>query len=155
MTKFKLIAISVAAVTAIVAGSAIALAGWCWSDPVIGVTAPGNPEMNLTIDVAIDTTNIPKLSGPVQIKVYVPSNVNARVKSIDNIIPEQVTIIKRSDVWIDDGIPIQVKVKASSAFSFPVQYRVRYTAEGGAAIDQLVTGTSNSDISHTGVMVEH
>ena len=152
MRNFKLLVIVAAVAIGIISTTAIALAAWCWSDPVIGIQAPGKAERDLTIDVAIDSADIAKLDGPVAITVKVPSNVNARVKLMDNVIPESVTILKTGSAWDSGSIRVDTTIRANASSDFAIQAQFEYINGYGNAVTQLITGSSNQDLTFRAYM---
>ncbi|MFN0148110.1 MAG: hypothetical protein ACKVT1_16515 [Dehalococcoidia bacterium] len=149
MHRTKLIVIAVAATLAVVSSLGVAFAGWCWSDPVIGVTAPGMKEVDVSIDVGVPDGAINKVS-VVLITVTVPSNVEARVKFMDNKLPEEVTIVHSNEVW-QPGQTVKftssVKVVASGP-AFDVAHTITYTKDDGTTEVELKTGKSGDLITN-------
>jgi hypothetical protein len=137
-----LIALGLAGVVALgTIGSALAV--WCWSDPVVGVSAPGMEEADITIDVGVDGAHKSAVS-LVEIVVTVPSNVNARVKFIDNVLPEEVTIVHSNETWrAGQTVKVNTNVRVVSAKTFDVGYTVKHTKNDGNINQDLKTGQSN------------
>ncbi|MFQ5381832.1 MAG: hypothetical protein ACE5EF_09450 [Dehalococcoidia bacterium] len=112
--KLKVLAITGALIVSVVGTTAVALAGWCWGDPVVGITAPGQAERYISIDVAVPNGFV-RAVDKVPIKVRVPENVSARVKFQDNYLPEVVEIKRDLDKWREgDAIDVKVSVEVKS-----------------------------------------
>jgi hypothetical protein len=146
-TQFRLpfrllMAIGLAAVLAIgTIGTAVA--GWCWSDPVVGVSAPGMKEADVTIDVGVDEAH-KSLVSVVEIIVTVPSNVNARVKFMDNVLPEEVTIVHSNETWQPgQTVKVSTNVRVVATSSFDVAYTLKHTKDDGVVSTDLKTAKSN------------
>lgn len=125
-----------------------ALAGWCWSDPVIGVTAPGMKEADVSIDVGVPDENRSGIS-VVEIVVTVPSNVNARVKFMDNVLPEKVTILKSSELWQPgQTVKVSTKVLVVSIKTFDVAHTIHRVKADGTVDLEMKTGKSNDWVTN-------
>ena len=149
MRRTRLMVIAIAATLAVVSTAGVAFASWCWSDPIVGVTVPGGVERDVTVIVGMDDSNIPKLDGPVIVTVSVPANVTARVKLLDNIIPEQVVLVNRTDSWTSGANVVLVTVRANTSQApFPVSYQISYSGLAGDVAGLTVNGAANTDISH-------
>jgi hypothetical protein len=137
-----LVAIGLAAVLAI-GTIGTALAGWCWSDPVVGVSAPGMKEADVTIDVGLDERHKSSVS-VVEIVITVPSNVTARVKFMDNVLPEEVTIVHSNETW-EPGqtVKVGVNVRVVATTSFDVAYTLKHKKDDGVTNVDFKSNKSN------------
>ncbi len=141
--RFKILAISGALIIGVLGATAVALAGWCWGDPTVGITAPGQAERDISIDVAVPDEFVQDVD-EVPIKVRVPENVTARVKFQDNILPEVVTLKRDLDKWHrGDDIDVVVSVEVESAEDFPVMWTVTWTEPDGS--ERVLTRYGESD----------
>lgn len=106
----KLYTLIIVAVAAIATSTAVVLAGWCWSDPIVGFTAPGMKEADVSIDVAVPEENVKDVVD-VLIVVRHPANVIPRVKFMDGILSERVVFVPTWQMWSPGNrIPIEVTV---------------------------------------------
>lgn len=142
------------AVALALVGAAVAYAGWCWSDPVIGLKAKGSVERDLTIDVAVPEEYRDELSGPIVIMVVHPRDVTPRVKFMDGILPEKVVFKRSSTESKGTGVMnVEVRVYAPSEETFDVRYRVEFVNAQGHKEQHLVQGTTNTDIVHAATLL--
>ena len=164
MKKIRLIAISLAGVSALIASTAIVLAGWCWSDPLLGFTAPGMKEAEVNVDVAVPQEQVPNVS-QVLIIVRHPANVAPRVKWMDGVLPEVVVFQPTMDPWTP-GQPVKLFITVtvftqqplassptaalavmSDTLAFPTQYTVTHQRADGVKEVITVAGVSNEAAS--------
>ena len=135
-------------VLTLTAGSAFAGLSWCFSDPVIGLTAGGQQlEFNVIIGVPEDQRL--NLDAPIQITISVPANVDARVISMDGILPEVVTIVKRADLWDSSqgSIKIDVSAYVVDREDFPVALVIEHRDKDNNLKKILRIGQSRETIS--------
>ena len=148
--KSQLIVALIVAALAGITSIGVVMAGWCWSDPVIGVRAGAGKERDLRIDVAVDTTDLGRLTGPVAIEVTAPKGVETRVKLLDNVLPEVVYLYEGITTWTTGPVPTFIKVVVPGNGTFPVQVAVTFTsAADGKSKTVLLSGTSNSNLTYT------
>ena len=149
MTRLKIIVVSLAGIVALVGGTLAAYAGWCWSDPIIGINAPGMQEADVQIDVAVPDENRKDVSS-VLIVVSHPANVKPRIKLMDGILPEEVTFVPAFRSW-ELGqkvkIGVSVTVLSGSRSEFEVQYTVTRTEEDGSQKVDTKNGKAHETIA--------
>ena len=112
----------------LILGSTVVYAhiNWCPDDPVLSI---GGTEVNVIIAIPKGTQEL--VSGPVIVKVYVPSNVEAYVIETGdgfNGKGERVTIISNGEpVAPGNVIPIKVqgRVQTNDPEGFPVKVTIR------------------------------
>ncbi len=143
MKRYKLlIAIGLSAVLGI-ASLGTALAGGCWSDPIVAINAPGMRAAEISIDVGVDGKDKSDVS-LVEIIVTVPSNVNAHVTFMDGNLPEVVTIVHSSEVWqAGQTVKVNVKLRVVSTKTFDTAFTVTHKKADGRTEVLLTTSMSN------------
>ena len=150
MKKIRLIAISLAGVSALIASTAIVLAGWCWSDPVIGFKAPGMKEADVTIDVAVPVEMKASVS-EVLIVIKHPYNVVPKVKFMDGILPEVVVFQPTNEAWQVGAtvkINVAVTVIAPGISEFDIQYQTKHTKKDKTVETIMKSGRSGQAVGH-------
>jgi len=112
----------------LILGSTAAYAAfhWCPDDPVLSI---GGTEVHVIIEIPEGTQD--SVTGPLHVKVYVPSNVETYVIETGdgfNGKGEQVTIISNKEpVEPGEAIKVEVEVKVSTndPEGFPVRVTIR------------------------------
>jgi len=109
----------------LILGSTVAYAAfhWCPDDPVLSI---GGTEVHVIVAIPDGTQEL--VSGPVQVKVYVPRNVDAYVIEYGDGFGqgEKVTIISnKKPVEPGEPIEVEVEVKVSTTAKIPVRVTIR------------------------------
>jgi hypothetical protein len=142
--RFKAMVLATVAMVSLLGSSAVALAGWCWSDPIIEVSAFGIDDQTVNIVVGIDENDLKHLDGAVDVTIRLPANVQAKVVYMDNIIPENVRFIRDPKRWVPGtDIEMSVKIHArSKGPKFPVAVLIEHQSKhgNGAKIKEGVSG---------------
>jgi len=105
---------------------AYAAFSWCPDDPVLSI---GGTEVNVIIEIPEEYLD--KVNGPVQVKVYVPKNVETYVIEYGegfNDQGERVTIIQNKEP-VEHGEKIEVEVEARVSTNGPEGFPVRVTIQ--------------------------
>ena len=139
-------ALVLAAFAGVVSGGGQAQASWdwCWDDPLVLVQG-----RILDIQSGVPLSHIRDLDGPVDVKVYVPSNVSAAV-ILNPGIPyrQNVTVVKSGAAWHSGDIPVRVEITVHSDEDFDTSMLV--THQGGflRIVDVArIYGRSNATMS--------
>jgi hypothetical protein len=118
-----------------------ASADWCYDDPLMLIQG-----RILDFQVGIPFQNVKDLTGPVEIRVHVPKNVNAAVLlKLDLLYKTDVKIVRTNETW-QSGKPVNVKIemRAPARTSFNTSLLVTHTAGGLRLVDiSQTTGKSN------------
>lgn len=141
-------ALAAVTVLTLTAGSAFAGLSWCFSDPVIGLTA-GGQQLEFNVVMGVPEEERLDLDAPIQITISVPANVDARVISMDGILPEVVTIVKRADLWDSSqgSIKIEVSAYVVDREDFPVALVIEHRDKDNNLKKILRIGQSRETIS--------
>ena len=127
----------------LILGSTVAYAAfnWCPDDPILSI---GGTEVNVIIWIPEGTQDL--VTGPLHVKVYVPSNVETYVIETGdgfNGKGERVTIVPNKEpVGPGDAIPVEVEVKVST--DDPEGFPVKVTIEVAATELNGAEGWSNA-----------
>ncbi len=156
---------AVVAICALAMSTAVAYAGWCWSDPIVGFRAPGMREAEVNIVVGVPEEHRDRLVN-VEIVVIHPINVTARVKFSDGLLPEQVRFVPSPLPWLGGQVPVSVAVSGVGAtpvtlldlgllgvvsvpVPFPLAFTVTHTRADGAEVTSRSEGLSIVPIVHS------
>ncbi len=140
--------IAVAGALAVAPHPADALRYWCWGDPVIGVTAPGQPEQFVNIVVGMPDDMKGTLTAPVEVRVHIPANVEARVVSVSGDFPETVEIVPNLAAWKPGrALRLLVTVTVHSDENFPVRVKVEKQTADGALLADEWEGKANQPLA--------
>jgi len=134
---------TLALLLALILGSTVVYAAihWCPDDPVLSI---GGTTVNVIIQIPEGSEEL--VTGPVHVKVYVPSNVEAEVIETGegfNGKGERVAIVPNKEpVEPGDAIPVEVEVKVST--DDPQGFPVKVTIEVAGAELNSAEGWSNA-----------
>jgi hypothetical protein len=120
---------------------------WCFDDPLTLVQG-----RVLDVQVGVPLTSIKNINGPVQVTVYVPSNVSANVVlSAGLLYPITTQVVRTQEVWkagTSVNVRVDVLAKSKAGTSFPVTMLVTHQSAGLKVVDiKTVQGTSNQVVS--------
>src|SRR5262245_49676439 len=107
---------------------------WCFDDPLALVQG-----RVIDVQVGVPLTSIRNINGPVQVSLYVPSNVSANVLlSTGLLYPITTKVVRTSEVW-RAGTPVNVRVdvlaRSKAGTSFPVTMLVTHQNAGLWVVD--------------------
>ena len=129
----KKLSVTTVLLLALILGSTVAYAGfhWCMDDPILTITPPGGDPIAVNVIIEIPEGTQDSVTGPLHVKVYVPSNVETYVIETGdgfNGKGERVTIISNKEpVEPGEAIEVEVEVKVSTndPEGFPVRVTIR------------------------------
>ena len=112
----------------LIVGSTVAYAAfhWCPDDPILSI---GGTKVRVIIEIPEGTQDL--VNGPVQVKVYVPSNVETYVIETGdgfNGKGERVTIVPNGEPvepGEDIAVEVEVRVSTNDSEGFPVRVTIR------------------------------
>jgi hypothetical protein len=119
----KLSAASIlAVVSALLLGSTVAYAAfhWCPDDPVLSIDGK---RVSVLIELAVEEGQDPAgvVTGPVQVKVYVPEDAKVKIKEGSGFgHGEEIEIVRKRNLKNE----VEVRVKVPTHGSFPVKVTV-------------------------------
>ncbi len=106
---------------------------WCWEDPIVSINGHV-----VHIDLGMAKADLPKLTGTVQVTIFVPQGVPASVVNVDQTyFKENVRIMRSWEVWKSgEPIPVFVSVYVPSSSSVKVAMRITYDINGVHTVRQ-------------------